>query len=119
MHTLFQQTDGWTFEGVADESDVPNKQPITLEKELQGCIFSKETRKHNGYLCEIRYEEQLHNQLIIVEAIVFGDCEEITENDVKFFRRGVFDGDTCKRDAAVHGIYLKGVIDGKYLLEGQ
>jgi len=118
MHTFIYQTDGWTVETLADDSDLTNNShsPTTLEKELQGCCFIKEARNNRQYTCEIRYEEQKHNKLILVEAIVFEDHdkEEYTEEDIRYARRSKFEGDDCKRNAAKYARHHKEVINKMY-----
>ncbi len=117
MHTFIHQTDNWTTEILADDSDQPNSRP-TLEKELQGCTFIKEVRDNNQYASEIRYEERKHNELIYVEAIVFtvpakpkNIGEETTEKDICYFRRRKIEGDNSKIEAARYACDLKRDID--------
>src|SRR3989344_4516714 len=101
MHAYIRSSDGWTIETLADESDHSDS-PSTLEKELQGCCFIKVVRTSKRYTGEIRYEEQRHNELVVVEAVVFRQHkkEETTERNIHYFRRREFEGENCKRDAA-------------------
>ncbi|MBI4147506.1 hypothetical protein HY494_02535 [Candidatus Woesearchaeota archaeon] len=117
MHTCIHHTDNWTTEILADDSDQPNNHP-TLETELQGCAFIKEVRDNNQYASEIRYEEQRHDELVYVEAIVFtvpAKLEEIgeetTEKDICYFRRNKFEGKDSKQEAARYAHRLKQDID--------
>lgn len=116
MHTIIIQNDGWAVEALADESDKANAGSI-LEKELQGCCFIKETRDNGRYTGEIRYEEQGHDKLILVEAIVFKrhfSRAENTERDLVYFRRNRFEGNQCKKEAALYSFNLKTEIDKRY-----
>ena len=120
MHTCIHQTDNWTIEILADDSDQPDSR-LTLEKELQGCTFIKEVRDNNRYASEIRYEEQRHNELVYVEAIVFtvhvkpeNMEEETTEKDICYFRRNKFEGDNSKIEAARYAHHLKRNIDNLF-----
>ncbi|MEK6905832.1 MAG: hypothetical protein AABX24_05515 [Nanoarchaeota archaeon] len=117
MHAYIHQTDNWTIEILADDSDQPNSQ-LTLETELQGCTFIKEVRDNDRYASEIRYEEQRHNELVYVEAIVFtvpakpeNIGEETTEEDICYFRRNRFEGNNSKLEAARYAHRLKQDID--------
>ncbi|MEK6809796.1 MAG: hypothetical protein AABY40_03920 [Nanoarchaeota archaeon] len=124
MHSLIQRTDDWTLEVLADDSDQPGSRS-TLEKELQGCCFIKELKESRLYIGEIRYEEQKHDQLVFVEAIVLERSQQhpqmqhpsitgITEGDIKYFRRNRFEGDNCKTEAALYAFNLKNEIDLRY-----
>ena len=114
MHALIIQSSGWNLEMLADESDIHQDSPV--QKELQGCSFIKETREDQQYVSEIRYEEQRHNELIFVEAIVFGQHQraENTQEDIHYFRRHKFEGTFCKGEAARYAYALKTEIDLKY-----
>ena len=115
MHALIPQSENWTLEILADDSDQPDSH-LTLEKELQGCIFIKEVRDNSQYAGEIRYEEQIHNERIYVEAIVFTvhPNQETTEKDVRYFRRSKFEGDYSKGKAAKYAHDLKQEIDDTF-----
>jgi len=115
VHTYISQTDGWNLEMLADDSDQLQSNS-TLDKELQGCSFIKETRENNEYVSEIRYEEQKHNRLVFVEAMVFArhGRGENTEEDILYFRRQRFEGFFCKGEAARYARTLKTEIDRKY-----
>lgn len=118
MHSFTLQSDGWTLETLADDSDLSVRQ-ITAEGELQGCVFMREVRRNNDYISEIRYEEERHNQLVLVEAIVFKQQQslpstESTERDITYFRLRTFLGDNCKINAAEYAHNLKKEIDQQY-----
>ena len=115
MHTIIKPRKGWKVESLSDDGDK------TLDEELKGCVFYKEVKENKTYAAEIRYEEQTHNQLVFVEAVVFkenGDLlGENTLTDVKFFKRKGFEGDDCKTKAAKYASELETEIDSLHFSE--
>jgi len=112
MHTIISSGDGWEVEVIRDDEDK------TLDERLKGCTFIKLVKKSKKYLAEIRYEEKIHNQLVIVEAVVIekngNPLEENTLKDVKYFKRKDIIGDECKADAAEYGTGIKTEIDSRF-----
>lgn len=109
MHSFIEEGDGWKLETLSDDSDLNNLNNSNIEEKLKGCCVLKESKEYKGVMAEIRYEEQLHNELVYVQGIVFKTKNEtnLNKTDVLFFRRKIFEGVSCKRDAATYAIFIK------------
>ena len=129
MHELIQQLGGWTLETLRDDTDqnkaegniinkLTNNNENSLEDQLNGCCFVKEVKSDQYWIAEIRYEEQSHDELVFVEAVVFKRkgklCLENTEHDIAYFRRGIFLGYGCKTRAAAYASKLLNKIEDDY-----
>ena len=116
MHKILYQG-AWKAEYLRDDSDFYE----SIKNELAGCSNIKYIRKNNDYLAEIRFEEQNRNSLIYIEAIVLNNKNKDSNEAIKYsledmvyFERNVFQGDSCKKRAAEYSIFIKREIDSSF-----
>ena len=112
MHQIFRQG-AWDTEYLRDDSDFYQ----SIKNELAGCSNIKYVRKNKEHLAEIRFEEQNRNSLIFIEALVLNIVNDSIEQSIEnlvYFKRNVFEGESSKKKAAEYSLFIKKEIDSVY-----